>query len=1851
MYNFLRMMTKRILFPFCFLTLFFLGGAIETTITSGQNNHKATRSLESIPFNYDHFTPKNISNKDVWQKFNPEYQDHPDFGKSFYFTPHKSNIEIISKRTENEKFYVNPNRPTEFFQQKGYEAVHYKKGNEWITIDTRISPIGDGIYEASNQVEPVGFDRINKYSYIKTASSAKVRFNSWRLYGENASGTVELIAEPNWSNFSAGDDGVYIKEIFPGIDAEMRTTRGGIKTNFIVHKFLFSSYKNLLFKDAFQCEQAIDLQFKHKQSNETKIGDAYLSHQGKSIVEIGKAIISSKVQSGTAADIAYKLDEANLSLVVPVSYIEKYIGDGAILIDPLVTGSATYAASSIGSRYNSSCGFDNTCDYSMSVPTPANCTFTDVNWTYGVIAASPCGRENGGFRFKTGTCGLPTGYYWHCTDVGAGTCAGTISEWSIFRSCLPAPSCTTSNVDFTLSMFRGCVGDTGCSASCYGAYWNWVMTIEGRTIEFLNDSIQLIGKDSICAGSSIKFKTKTQNGVTGYTSTNWSFSPTGLPSLGTGDSITVNFVNKGTYTIYASAKDACNVSVQKSKTIFVDSLDLPGVITPINYCLDESASALSASKRSANETLLWYSTPSGGTGSITAPTPSTITAGTTIHYVSQKTSLGCESNRAAITVNVNPRPTAPIITTPIHYCMGATASPLSATGTSLLWYTSPTSGTGSATAPTPSTTTVGSTTYYVSQTSSLGCESPRSAITVNINPLPAAPTVVSPVTYCQAATSSVLTASGSSLLWYTSATMGTGSTTAPIPSTSVSGTTTYYVSQSSSYGCESPRSAIAVNVNPLPLAPTVTTPITYCQAASSSALTASGSSLLWYTTPTMGTGSTTAPTPSTSSSGSTTYYVSQTSGLGCEGPRSAIIVNINPLPFAPIVTTPIAYCQSATPSALTASGSSLLWYSTPTMGTGSATAPTPITTTAGSTIYYVSQTSSLGCEGPRSAITVNINSLPLAPTVTTPVTYCQSTTSSALTAAGTSLLWYTTATMGTGSASAPTPSTTTAGSTTYYVSQTSALGCEGPRSAITVNINPSPLAPIVTTPVTYCQAATPSALTASGSSLLWYTTASSGTGSTTVPTPSTSTAGSTIYYVSQTSSLGCEGPRSAITVNVNPLPLAPTVTTPVTYCQSATPSALTASGSSLLWYSTATFGTGSATAPTPSTSSSGSATYYVSQTSALGCEGPRSAITVNVNPLPLAPTVTTPITYCQAASSSALTASGSSLLWYTTATMGTGSATAPTPSTSSSGSATYYVSQTSGLGCEGPRSAITVNVNPLPLAPTVTTPVTYCQAATPSALTASGSSLLWYTTATMGTGSAIAPTPSTSLSGSTTYYVSQTSSLGCEGLRSAITVNVNPLPLAPTVTTPVTYCQSSTPSALAASGSSLLWYSTATFGTGSTTVPTPSTSVSGTTTYYVSQTSSLGCEGPRSAITVNVNPLPLAPTVTSPVNICVGIPASSLVASGLNLKWYMSFSGGVSSTTAPVPSASSVGTTNYYVSQTTALGCEGPRSTISVTVQPSPSLSIKPVGVPGFVFCEGKTVTLKGNSATAITYQWQKSGIPITGATSDTFSAGTKGYYQVTVTDIYGCKKQDSVYVSDNNLPKPILSPTDVQICEGVNIVLYCSPATKGYSYEWMKEGISMSTTTTLDNVPVSLKGNYTVKVTDIYNCVITTNESKVTTYPTIAKPNIVKVGSLLSLDRTYSNYQWYRNNKIIVGATSKTFTMMFDGTYYAEVSDVNGCFKNSDTVSAYTLSVKSTQTNAISIKIYPNPTQNIVYIESPAKVKVVVADVVGRTILTKHEATSIDLKDFADGTYFFRIFDEMNQLISVEKITKFENK
>lgn len=1549
-------------------------------------SNERKQKMEKKQDNFNSFSTLHKSNYlSQWKDINLGIgQDHPEFGIMPFNAPKGDLVEVLNKRTIDYRYFINPNKPEEFYVQQSLGDLHFKKNGQWITIDHHLTDKGNGLYEASNQPEPVGFDIKNKGSFILTPEG-KVNFNKWQLYGVNQNNFEVLIAEANWSDFTAGDDGLYIKNIFPGIDASMKVMRGSIKTNFIVKSMQFNNYTSIIFKDALEIKSInSSLQF-FNISNQFQGADRVkLLADNKSILEIAEAIAYPEHGDKNQRYYPlYELDKNRLGIIIPSQWLIQNLQSGNVIIDPLVTSTNTLAQASItGSRYDATCNFTQSCDFTLSVNTPPAAVFTDILINFDYLAQGACYMEDGATRFTLGGCVSPNiaGFYWYCQDPNPGTCNGTnISIFPDLSSCLPAPSCLAQPLNFGLKFYRSCWGTTGaaCSNTCIGAASPWNVVIQGQTVNFTSPAPNQfsVSATSVCAGQNITATSLgTQYGVGPYT-INWSLSPTGTPSVGTGSPAVINFPTAGPYTLYCIVTDACGSTSSASKAITITPPpSAPTVTSPINYCQNASASILTATGTS----LEWFTVPVGGspTG---APTPATGVPGTTSYYV-QQTVGGCVSPRAQIDVIINPFPT---------FGGGASATPascgasdgaitgLTVTGSGTITYS------WSNTVPVVvSTTTTNANlsnqpagNYNLTVTDANGCSNTYGPVVITSSAPPSGPTVTSPINYCQGAAAVALSAVGTNLLWYTVAVGGIGSAVAPTPTTAVTGTTSYYVSQTVS-GCESARIQIDVIINNAPAAPIVSSPINLCQGTAASALSATGLGLLWYTSPTGGVGSATAPTPSSTVVGNTSYYVSQTTG-GCESPRAQITVQVNANPIisgAPIVTQ--SSCGQSNGS-VTGYGQGPItgtptytWTNAANVVVSTSSATSDLTNQPAGT-YTLTLTDGLGCSSSAAPVQITSIGAPSAPTVTSPVIYCQGATAAQLTATGTSILWYTVPVGGTSSSTAPTPSTTAAGTTSYYVSQT-VSGCESPLAQIDVTVNATPAAPTVTTPINYCQGATSSPLTATGSSLLWYTVPSGGTGSVTAPTPSTAVAGTTNYYVSQTV-LSCESSTVQITIQVTTAPA-------ITGSPIITPSNCGLSDGSISGYTVTGIGTltytwTDATSAVVSTSTTTSVlnnqpagTYTLTVTDASGCSISSSALQITNTSAPNAPVVTSPVFYCIGATASLLTATGTNLLWYNVPVGGLGTVAAPTPSTGVTGTVSYYVSQTVS-GCESARAQIDVTVTPPPAAPIVTSPINLCQNATAGALSAPGANLLWYTVPVGGTGSSTAPIPSTLTIGTTSYYVSEINN-GCESARAQIDVIVNPLPSAPAVVSPISYCQGAVAAALTATGTALQFYAVQTGGTGNS-VLIPQTSIAGDSSYYVSQTTG-GCESPRAEIIVIINPsvVPDATITSTNINVCEGtlISFSAIVNNaGVNpgLQWLLNGNAipgetnlNFSSSTLPINS-----TISFQINSTAL--CANPTQvvsnviTLNITPNATPTVSI--YAEPSVV-CNGQPVTINATA-------------------------------------------------------------------------------------------------------------------------------------------------------------------------------------------------------------------------------------------------------------------------------------------------
>ncbi|MGN6645552.1 MAG: Ig-like domain-containing protein, partial [Cytophaga sp.] len=453
-------------------------------------------------------------------------------------------------------------------------------------------------------------------------------------------------------------------------------------------------------------------------------------------------------------------------------------------------------------------------------------------------------------------------------------------------------------------------------------------------------------------------------------------------------------------------------------------------------------------------------------------------------------------------------------------------------------------------------------------------------------------------------------------------------------------------------------------------------------------------------------------------------------------------------------TTPTTFCAGGSVTLTANAGYSYKWFNgTAQVGTNS----TYTATAAGS--YTVEVTNASGCKATSAATTVTVSATPTAViTTTTPTTFCQGGSVVLTASAGSSYKWFNgTAQVGTTS----TYTATTAGS--YSVEVTNAAGCKATSAATAVTVSATPTAAITTTtPTTFCAGGSVTLTASAGSSYKWFN------GTTQVGTTSTYTAtiaGS--YTVEVTNAGNCSAISSATTVTVNALPNAPTVTTPVTYCQNASATILTATGTGLKWYADNTTTTALAGgAPTPATTTAGTTNYYVSQTTN-GCESPRAQIVVTVNALPIATiTTTAPTTFCAGGSVTLTADAGSSYKWMNgTSQVGTNS----TYTATAAGS--YTVEITNASGCKATSAVTVVTVNDLPLAEITASGPTTIPAGgsvTLNANTGPGLTYKWFKGSTQ-----VATAASYAATEAGVYTVEVTNASGCFSTSAGKTININ----------------------------------------------------------------------------------------------------------------------------------------------------------------------------------------------------------------------------------------------------------------------------------------------------------------------------------------------------------------------------------------------------------------------------------------------------------------------------------------------
>lgn len=378
--------------------------------------------------------------------------------------------------------------------------------------------------------------------------------------------------------------------------------------------------------------------------------------------------------------------------------------------------------------------------------------------------------------------------------------------------------------------------------------------------------------------------------------------------------------------------------------------------------------------------------------------------------------------------------------------------------------------------------------------------------------------------------------------------------------------------------------------------------------------------------------------------------------------------------------------------------------------------------------------------------------------------------------------------------------------------------------------------------------------------------------------------------------------------------------------------------------------------------------------------------------------------------------------------------------------------------CSNRSLNITISPYPVVPPPALSNPlVYYCINALSGPLSASGPGIIrWYTTATGGVPSFVAPTPSTAVPGTYIWYVTQEIS-GVESVRIPVTVIVkNPPVMNFTPASPFVCLGDSVQLIVSGTKAVHTWdpYSTLSSSVGDTVKAFPPFTV----TYTVTATDSSNCKSTK-PITVEVKPLPSVTVTPATANMCKG-DSVQLTAADASLSFTWNASSTISSTSGSVVTVKPNVTTTYFVTGTDGFACKNKaQSTITVLPLPTPDLG------PDKGICTGGTIVL--SPGTYASYTWQD------GSAQPTFTLTSIGNYWVRVVDNFGCKATDSVKILTQLEPPKDFLPENSSFCRGNQLVI----KVPGFSQYLWSDGTNTS------KITITKFGTYTLEATDQYGC------------------------------------------------------------------------------------------------------------------------------------------------------------------------
>ncbi|MEO7082278.1 MAG: PKD domain-containing protein, partial [Flavobacteriales bacterium] len=194
--------------------------------------------------------------------------------------------------------------------------------------------------------------------------------------------------------------------------------------------------------------------------------------------------------------------------------------------------------------------------------------------------------------------------------------------------------------------------------------------------------------------------------------------------------------------------------------------------------------------------------------------------------------------------------------------------------------------------------------------------------------------------------------------------------------------------------------------------------------------------------------------------------------------------------------------------------------------------------------------------------------------------------------------------------------------------------------------------------------------------------------------------------------------------------------------------------------------------------------------------------------------------------------------------------------------------------------------------------------------------------------------------------------------------------------------------------------------------------------FNITATANSACGNTTASTPLSVTPLPAAPVVGGPITLCVGetLTLTATPVPGITFNW-IGPNGFTSTSASPSIPNITLANQGLYSVSASAGGCNGPSSTITVTVNPAPVVNISPT-VP--TVCAGSAVTLTASGGT--NYQWTAGGVNIGSGTPFSFTPTTTTTV-VLNGDAGGCTGASSTLVTVHPLPVVDAGPDRV-FCE-----------------------------------------------------------------------------------------------------------------------------------------------------------------------------------------------------------------------------